>query len=292
MKKRRLTATSAFSHGTFIFLSALTILPLVLLVILSVTDQVSILENGYSFWPEKFTSEGYNYLFVTNTQIWESYRTTIIVTVVGTIGATIVSSMLSYVLSRHSFRYNRFVSLFVFIPMIFHAGVIPSYMVNTQLYGLKNNILVLIIPSLVSCWNVVLLRTFYQDLPGEVIESALVDGANEFQIFYKVATPMAKPGVVTIALLYMLSFWNQWTPSMIYITDSSKQTLQYYVYRLIQDSTLMLEEAAMFGLDISNIPADVVKYSAAVVVMGPTLLLFPFFQKYFVRGISSGAVKG
>ena len=292
MIRKKNDPTVFISHIVFILLSLSTVIPLILLIVISFTSQQSIFEIGYSFFPNQGDLTGYKYLLDGGRTLVGSYKTTIIVTVVGTILGTAVMTMLAYTLSRPNYRYRTIVSFFIFIPMMFHAGIVPSYIVNTSVYNLKDNILVLILPSLVSCWNVVLLRTFFQDLPYEVIESGVIDGANEFTIFYKLAVPMAKSGIVTIALLTMLGFWNQWTPSMIYITKASNQTLQYYVYRMITSTEILREEAMALGLSMNEIPSDIVKYCAAVVVMGPTLLVFPFFQKYFVRGLNSGAVKG
>jgi len=292
MIRKKNDPTVFISHIVFILLSLSTIVPLILLIMISVTSQQSILEVGYSFFPKYFDLSGYKYLLDGGRILLHSYKTTIIVTVVGTILGTSVMTMLAYTLSRPNYKYRTLISLFIFIPMIFHAGIVPSYIVNVSVYNLKDNILVLILPSLVSCWNVVLLRTFFQDLPYEVIESGVIDGANEFVIFYKLAVPMAKSGIVTIALLTMLSFWNQWTPSMIYISKAENQMLQYYLYRLIANTELLKEEAMSMGLSLSEIPSDIIKYCAAIAVMGPTLMVFPFFQKYFVRGLNSGAVKG
>lgn len=292
MIRKKNDPTVFISHIVFILLSLSTVIPLILLIVISFTSQQSIVDLGYTFFPNKFDLSGYKYLLDNGRILLHSYKTTIIVTVVGTLLGTTVMTMLAYTLSRPNYKYRTIVSFFIFIPMMFHAGIVPSYIVNTTVYGLKDNILVLILPSLVSCWNVVLLRTFFQDLPYEVIESGVIDGANEFTIFYKLAVPMAKSGIVTIALLTMLSFWNQWTPSMIYITKAENQTLQYYLYRLVSSSELLREEALQMGLSLKDIPSDIVKYCAAIVVMGPTLMVFPFFQKYFVRGLNSGAVKG
>lgn len=292
MIRKKNDPTVFISHIVFILLSLSTVIPLILLIVISFTSQQSIVDLGYTFFPNKFDLSGYKYLLDNGRILLHSYKTTIIVTVVGTLLGTAVMTMLAYTLSRPNYRYRTIVSFFIFIPMMFHAGIVPSYIVNTTVYGLKDNILVLILPSLVSCWNVVLLRTFFQDLPYEVIESGVIDGANEFTIFYKLAVPMAKSGIVTIALLTMLSFWNQWTPSMIYITKAENQTLQYYLYRLVSSTELLREEALQMGLSLKDIPSDIVKYCAAIVVMGPTLMVFPFFQKYFVRGMNSGAVKG
>lgn len=277
----------------FILLSISTVVPLFLLLTISLSDHNVILTTGgYSFIPAKWSLEGYKYLLENGRIITKSYLVTIFITVVGTLGATTVTTMAGYVLSRRTYCFHRFLSGFMFFTMIFSAGLIPTYIVETRYYGLQDNLLVCILPYLVNCWNAVLLRTFYQDLPYEVIESAIVDGAGEMTIFFKIATPMVKSGIVTIALMTMLSFWNQWQPSQIYFTKADMQTLQLYLFRMIENTQLLLEEAKQMGLTADTIPTEVVKFAAAILVMGPTLAVFPFFQRYFVRGLNTGAVKG
>ena len=293
MRRKKFDLTAAGSHLVFILLSISTIVPLFLLLMISLSDHNAVLTSGgYAFIPEKWSLSGYKYLLESGRIIGKSYLVTILITVVGTIGATTVTTMAGYVLSRRSYCFHRPFGIFIFFTMIFNAGLIPTYIVETKYYGLQDNLLVCILPYLVNCWNAILLRTFYQDLPYEVIESAIMDGAGEMTIFLKIATPMVKSGIVTIALMTMLSFWNQWQPSQIYFTKADMQTLQLYLFRMIQNSQLLLEEARQSGVVIEEIPTEVVKYSAAILVMGPTLAMFPFFQKYFVRGANTGAVKG
>ena len=218
---------------------------------------------------------------------------TIFVTAVGTAVGLIVTAMLSYVLTRRDYKFQRPVSFLVFFAMLFNAGMIPNYILMTQYYHLKDNVLALILPSLVSCWNVILLRTFFYDTPGEVIEAATIDGANEFRIFRSVMLPMAKPALATMALLMTLGYWNQWQSSMLYITKAKDQMLQYYLYRLLKEAELLRSEMQYTqSFNPNDVISDSIKFASAVVVFGPMLIVFPFFQKYFVRGISSGAVKG
>lgn len=281
------------SHLVFIFLCCLTVIPLILLLVLSVTDTVSIVEKGFSYFPIATTLEAYKLVFNPNNTIFSSYMVTTFITVVGTIGGTVLTSMLAYVLSRKDYKFRTIVSFYVFFCIVFHAGLIPGYILTTNTYHLKDNIWVLILPNLVNCWYVILLRTFFQDIPEEVVEAGIIDGADEFRIYKDLVLPMAKPAMATIALLLMLSFWNEWRGSMLYMSKSNQQSLQYYLYRLIKESELLRTELSQMGIGDSNaVPTDSVKFAAAAVVMGPTLAVFPFFQKYFVRGISSGAVKG
>lgn len=281
------------SHLIFAFLCLSTIIPLILLLVLSLTSPVSIVEKGFSFFPLESTLDAYKFVFKPNNTIFDSYLVTIFITVVGTILGTILTSMLAYVLSRKDYKFRSLVSFYVFFCIVFHAGLIPGYILTTNVYHLKDNIWVLILPSLVNCWYVILLRTFFQDIPEEIVEAAIVDGADEFRIYKDVVLPMAKPAMATIALLLMLGYWNEWRGSMLYMSKSSEQSLQYYLYRLIKDAEVLRSEMSQLGIgDANAIPTDSVKFAAAAVVMGPTLAIFPFFQKYFVRGISSGAVKG
>lgn len=292
-KKKKFRPFMILTHAVFIFLSLSATVPLVLLVILSFSDPTSFLERGYSFTPVKWSLYAYEYLMKSGKVIASSYKVTIFVTIVGTAVGLIVTAMLSYVLTRRDYKFQRPVSFLVFFAMLFNAGMIPNYILMTQYYHLKDNVLALILPSLVSCWNVILLRTFFYDTPGEVIEAATIDGANEFRIFRSVMLPMAKPALATMALLMTLGYWNQWQSSMLYISKAKDQMLQYYLYRLLKEAELLRSEIQYTqAFNPDDVISDSIKFASAVVVFGPMLMVFPFFQKYFVRGISSGAVKG
>lgn len=293
MKKNKLDGLEIASHVVFTLLCMLTVLPLVLVIVLSFTDIISVAEKGYSYFPVKTTLEAYKFIFKPGNTIFASYKITIFTTVVGTLCGIVLTSMIAYSLSRKNFKFRTAISFYIFFTTIFGAGLIPTYITVANTYGLKNSVWVLILPNLINCWYVILLRTFFRDVPDELVEAAVIDGASEFRIFKDIFVPVAKSSIATVTLLLMLSFWNDWRTSMIYISTPTKQSLQYYLYQLITNAELLTQELLNSGVgDASVIPTDAAKFAAAVVVMGPTIAVFPFFQKYFVRGITNGAVKG
>lgn len=293
MKSKKMDVLGTVSHVVFILLCMLTVLPLILVVVLSFTDITSVAEKGYSYFPIKTTLAAYEFIFQPGNTIFDSYKVTIFSTAVGTICGIVLTSMIAYSLSRKNYKFRAAISFYIFFTTIFNAGLIPTYITVTNTYHLRDSIWVLILPNMINCWHVILLRTFFRDVPDELVEAATIDGASEFQIFKDIFVPVAKGSIATVTLLLMLSFWNDWRTSMIYISSPSKQSLQYYLYRLITDAELLSQELLNTGVgDAKSIPTDAAKFAAAVVVMGPTIAVFPFFQKYFVRGITNGAVKG
>jgi putative aldouronate transport system permease protein len=276
----------------FIILSLSCLLPLFLVVIISFTDLSSITSRGFSFFPEKWSLVSYVHIFKHPKLILDSYITTIIVTAVGTSGGIVISSMMAYSLSRKDFKWAGVFGFLVFFTMIFNAGLIPSYIINTRYYGLTDNILVLIIPAMIGGWNIILLRTFFFDLPYEIYEAAFIDGCSETRTFWQIVLPMSKPALATIGLFMLLNYWNSWFNSMIYMRTESNYMLQYLLYKILKESEQMLRDMQSGLGAAETMPVETVKFAMAVLVAGPILMIFPFFQKYFVKGISVGAVKG
>ncbi len=278
-------------HVIFAIAALSCIVPMILLVIISFSSKNSVVEVGYSFFPTSLSTEAYDYLFKHPKAIVDSYGVTLLVTVVGTTLSLLFTSMLSFVLSRPDYRYARQMGFIVFFAMLFHAGLIPTYILYTNYYGLKDSIWVLILPGVISTWNVILLRTFFFDTPLEVLEAATIDGGSEFTLYWRIMMPMSTPALATIGLVTALGFWNQWQTSMIYIDTQSKYMLQYLLYKILKQAEILREEA-MMGMTTEEFPSDTIKMAMAVIAAGPMMFVFPFFQKYFVRGIASGAVKG
>lgn len=293
MQKKQISVGNIIINLFFIIFSLCFILPLILIVIISFSSTTSIIELGYTFFPSKWSTEAYEYIFKTPGMIWNAYKVTIIVTIVGTAVGLFVMSMISFVLSRNDYALVRPLGFFVFFAMLFNAGMIPTYIIYTRVYHLKDSLLVLILPGLVNCWNVILMRTFLYEMPDEILEAASIDGCNQINLFFRIVIPMSTPILATIGLMTALGYWNQWMNSMIYIDTSSKYMLQYLLYKILKDAEIMMKEI-IYGatLGTHEFPTNSAKMAMAVIAAGPMMFVFPFFQKYFVRGLTTGAVKG
>lgn len=280
-------------HVVFMLLALSCIIPILLVIILSFSDTTSIVEKGYSLFPTGWSLDAYNYIFHTPELVINSYITTIVVTSVGTAVGLLFTAMIAYALSRKDYALASIFGFLVFFSMLFRAGLIPEYIVFTKYYHMKDSLWILLLPGMVSCWNIILLRTFFFEIPAEIIESASIDGSSEMNTFWRIAMPVSKPALATIGLIMTLGYWNEWTRSMIYIDTQSKYMLQYLLYKILRDAEEMLRDTqAGLSTGITKFPTDTGKMAMAVIAAGPMMFVFPFFQKYFVRGISSGAVKG
>jgi len=293
VKKGKFRPGNLVIHGVFTFLALGCIVPMLLVVILSVSDTKSIVEHGYSLFPSKLSIEAYQYIFRSPKLILDSYGTTLFVTIVGTGVGLILTAMIAYALSRRDYKLAGIVGFLVFFSMLFNAGMIPNYIIFTKYYLMKDTYWILILPGLINSWNIILLRTFFFDLPQEVLESASIDGCSEMRIFWQMVLPISKPALATIGLMMMLGYWNEWTRSMIYIDTESKYMLQYLLYKILRNAEEMMKDSQVgMSLGAAEFPSDSAKMAMAVIAAGPMMFVFPFFQKYFVRGITSGAVKG
>lgn len=278
-------------HLVLIILSLLCLLPFVMILSVSFTSEAGIQANGYGLIPSDFSLEAYQYIFKNPTEVISAYTTTIFVTVVGTISSTVIMSMMAYPLSRQDFKLKNVLSFFVYFTMLFSGGLVPSYILVTKYLGLKDNVLALILPILISAWNVMLLRMFIASIPMSLIEAANLEGASEFKIFFTIVFPLAKVGIVTVALFQVLAFWNDWYQAMLYIDHGDMTTLQYMLYRVMNKVNLAKEYGGAMATQ-EKLPSENLRMALCVVAAGPTLVVFPFFQKYFSKGITVGGVKG
>ncbi len=283
-------------HAFFIFLCVLFITPMLYVISVSFSSQEAVETFGYRLIPKEFSLEAYRYVFRNPTQLINSYKVTIFNSIVGTALSVLVMSMVAYPLSRSSFRYRKPLTFYIFFTMLFSGGLIPSYILNTQYLGLGNNILIYIIPSLASAYNIIIIRTFFQQLPQELMESAKLDGASEMCIFFRIVLPLSKPVIATIALMTMLVKWNDWYTTLIYIRDPELFTLQYMLQKILREVEFMksMAQSSMgISIDLStDLPEEPARFAMVIVAAGPMLVIFPFFQKYFTRGLTIGAVKG
>ncbi|MEG0134132.1 MAG: carbohydrate ABC transporter permease [Clostridium sp.] len=280
----------------FLILAALAIIPFIFVLIISLTSEQSLLMNGYQFWPEEWSLEAYKYIFSSGSQITRAYGITIIVTVTGTLLGLAIMSTYAYALSRKSFIYRKFFTKLIFIPMLFSGGMVASYLVVTRFLGLKDNILALILPICVSSFNIIVLRTFFKTtVPDAIVEAAKIDGASEWVTFIKVVLPISIPGIATIGLFLTLGFWNDWFNAMLYIDNNALIPLQYLLVRLETSMEFLANNAATMGTGAieaaSRMPKETAKMAIVVITTVPILFAYPFFQKYFVGGLTIGAVK-
>lgn len=293
-KKKKPQMGQFILHVLFIVLCVLFIVPFVLVIAISFSNEQDIIMEGYSFIPKHFDLSAYEYVFQNPTSVLNAYKVTIFNTVVATIFGVFIMSMVAYPLSKKRLKGRVGINFFIFFTMLFNGGMVPTYIVITQYLHLDNTIWVYILPYLVNAWHIFLLRSFFATLPEAVFESALIDGASEFRIFLSFVLPLSKPGLATVALFCALERWNDWMTSMLYVSDESLITLQYMLQRILINIQFLQEHSnstAAASL-VSEVPSETVRMALAVVAAGPMLLIFPFFQKYFVKGLTIGAVKG
>ncbi len=272
--------------------SAICLIPFILVISSSFTSETSIIQNGYSLIPWDFSLDAYKLLFASNT-IGPAYIVTIFVTVVGTLLSMLVTSAAAYAISCKQFYYRGAVAFFIYFTMLFSGGLVPSYLWITKYLKLTDNLWVLILPSLVNPWNLLLLRNFFNGIPDSLSESARIDGANDVMILFKIILPISLPGLATVGLFYALAYWNEWYKALLYIRDTHKYPLQYLVMQIQRNIQFVQQNAAQGGAATEGIvPAYSSQMATAVVTIGPIVLLYPFLQKYFVTGLTVGSVKG
>ena len=280
----------AFVHGIMILLSMSCLIPFIMVVSVSLTSEAGINANGYGLIPSEFSLEAYKFVFGTPSEVINAYGTTIFVTVFGTIVGTLMMAMLAYPMSRTDFKYKNALSFFVYFTMLFSGGLVPSYLLVTGL-GMKDTVWALVIPIMFSSWNTMMLRMFMTSIPKALIEAATIDGASEFRIFFSIIIPLSKVGIVTIMLFTALNLWNDWQQAMLYIDHGDLTSLQYMLYRVMNKVNLAKEYAGTIG-QTEKLPGENLRMALCVIAAGPMLIVFPFFQKYFSKGIVVGGVKG
>lgn len=284
-----------FSYITMFVFSAICVLPLLLLVSASLTDQSTIIADGYSFIPSKFSTSAYEYLFQRGSDILRAYGVSVFITVVGTVLGLTITLLMAYPLARKETPHRSLIMFFVFFSILFNGGLIPSYLVYTQMLDLKNTIWALIIPGLLTNgYYIMLMRVFMQgSLEPALIESAQLDGAGEYRILWNIVVPLSKPVLATIGLFLTIMYWNDWQNGMIYITNSELYSVQNLLQRIMKDIQFIQSNMTSNAGDaMQQMPTDTAKMAIAVLGAFPILFAYPFFQKHFISGIMFGAVKG
>jgi len=284
-----------FSHIALFLFTAACIAPFVLLISASLTDQDYIIANGYSFFPTELSLDAYTYLFNRGADIVRAYGVTVFITVVGTALGVTITALLAYPLSRSVTPHRNLIMFLIFFTLLFHGGLVPTYLVYTQFFDMKNTIWALIVPGLLTNgFYVMLMRTFFQTtIPAALIESAQLDGAGEFRTLWSIVLPLSTPIMATIGMFISIMYWNDWQNGMVYITKPELFSIQNLLKRIMEDMNFIKDSmAAEAGGALAEMPSDSVKMAIAVIGALPILVAYPFFQKYFVKGIMIGAVKG
>ncbi|CDZ24952.1 carbohydrate ABC transporter membrane protein 2 [[Clostridium] cellulosi] len=278
-----------------IIVTLLCILPIVLIFMISISDERILIEQGYTFFPKKISFATYEYLFKDTASLLDAYKVTIFTTVVGTAISTAMTMMYAYPISRKSFKYRNVFSFIIFFTMLFQGGLVPWYILYTRYLHINDTLLALIMPGFVSAFNCLIIRTFFrQGLPDEILDAAKVDGAGEFYTFVRIVIPLSTPAIATIALFQALFYWNDWYICMLFIQDSKLFNLQYSLYQALNSLEALSSNsvnAAGVGSAV-NVPTETMRMAMAILSIGPIVLAYPFFQRYFVKGLTIGAVKG
>ena len=273
--------------------AAVCLYPLLLAVGTSLTDEVAVTKYGYNVIPKEFSLSAYETIMGSlGRNLMNAYGVTIGVTVLGTLFSLLISSAFAYMLTVREFKPRRFLNMFLYIPMIFSAGLLPWYIMCTKYYHLTDSFLALVLPCAINAFNVFLLRNFFKSIPEEMAEAAKIDGANYLKIFAVVYFPLAKVGLVTVGLFYALSYWNDYYLALMFIGKQNMYPLQYYLYNMLSNIQFMANQAnASLGYNI-NIPLETTRMATICVTIGPIILLYPFAQKYITKGVIVGAIKG
>ena len=293
-KKSSKILTAVFSNGILLICTLLCIIPFLVVLSASFSDQSQIIAKGYNIFPRGFSLDAYRVTFANGEQILSAYAVTISTTAVGAVLSVLTVALAAFPLSRRDYAWKPFFNFYFYFTMIFSGGAISSYLWITQGLHLKNNVLVLILPMLVGATNVFLMRTYMAAISSEIIEAAKIDGASEYKIFFTIIIPMSTVGLATIFVMTSLNFWNQWYACLMYFSDDKYMTLQYYLIRVMNnlDSILNSKYSMAASIDTSKMPSETARMAMCVVSAGPMIFVFAFFQKYFVGGIALGSVKG
>jgi putative aldouronate transport system permease protein len=274
-------------------ISLVIVVPILYILAVSLTKDAEIYEFGYRLLPAKPVLDAYRFILTYPKQISSAYLVSIASTTLGTLFGLSLSAPLAYVLTRRDFRYRRGFASYAFFPLIFNGGLVPFYIVITKVLGIQNTILALFVPYGISVWFTFLLRGFMSGLPHEMIEAAKIDGAGEFGIFFKIVLPTNKSGLATIGLFYAFAYWNDWWLPLLFVQKQSLVPIQYYLYQTLDRLDFLLRNLQM-GLNVpyESLPNESVRMAVALLAVGPMLFVFPFFQRFFVKGIVVGSLKG
>ncbi len=296
-REERVTVGQVILAIILIICTLFAFLPVELTFVAAFTDEKSIAVNGFRFWPKDWSLAGMSAVLKYGKQLAQSYFVTIFVTVVGTFMGLLFMSMFAYSISRKEFRLARFLSIYLLIPMLFNGGTLSGYIIFTSYYGLKDSLWLLILPLCVSTMNVIILRTYIvNSIPGELMEAAKIDGAGEYRTFFQITLPLLKPSLAAVGFMMATAYWNDWQNALLYIDSDPKKPLQLLLINIQKSIEFLLNNANVPASARAAMGGTIPQYSSTMatvlVVIGPIMVVYPFFQKYFIKGLTVGSVKG
>ncbi|MEK4239495.1 sugar ABC transporter permease [Paenibacillus odorifer] len=284
----------AIAYLVIIGLSVACLLPFLLIISASLTSNESIIRDGYHLIPAQFSLEGYKTVFIFPDEVLRAYAVTATTTVIGTILGLFFMTMAGYVLARKDFKYRNTVSFYIYFTTLFGGGLVPWYIMITKYLGLLDSYAVLVLPGLMTPFLIILMKNFIKSaVPEELFDSGKIDGAGDFRIYWQIVLKLSMPGIATVGLFLALYYWNDWFTSSLFINDTHKYQLQFYLYNVINSAQFIAQMGAGTGVTLATeVPTESTKMAMAIVVTGPILFLYPFVQRFFVKGLTIGAVKG
>jgi putative aldouronate transport system permease protein len=289
------SAANLFLNLLMIFVCLVALVPIYVIVISSVTSEAALTANGYRLWPAEFSTKAYSFLFAQGSIIVTAYINTVLATLAGTVLAVAMVGLYAYAISRDNFKFKTFFTFYAFFTMLFGGGLVSYYMVTRQVLQIQNSLWALFLPSAFSPFWVIVMRTFYKaNVPNEIIESARIDGASEWRTLLQIVIPLSVPGLATVALFSAIGIWNNFFNCLLLVDEAKFYSLQFTIYTTLNNIRFLLENAdKMQGLvNVSTLPSQTFRMAMAVVTVGPIIFAYPFFQRFFVRGLTIGAVKG
>jgi len=277
-------------NTTLLLISIACLLPFLVVVSASLSTENSLVNTGYTLLPQEFNTLAYQYLLVDSAQVLNSYLISLLVTGIGAPLSLLIMALVAYAMTRKHFQYRKAVAFYIFFTMLFSGGLVPSYILITQYLKLKDTVPVLILPALVVGGWVLILRTYFRDLPEELLDAARIDGAGEWRTFFQIVVPLSTPGLATVGLFSALMYWNDWFTPLLYIEKAALFPIQYLLYTIVNNMDFLdlLSQQAGMRVDPPRIPA---RMAMVVLAIGPILLAYPFVQRYFIRGIRVGSLK-
>ena len=286
---------TVFLHIFFCLLCVICVLPVLMVISASISSEASLVEYGYTLFPKEISFDSYRFVFSSSNSIFRAYAVTIIVTVLSVVIGVLTTAMYAYVITRPYFKQAKLFSFLSYFTMIFNGGLVATYLINVKVLSLSNSIWALILPGTFTAWNVMVTKSFFNaSVPDSIIESAKIDGAGEFKIFLRIVMPISLPCIATIALFITMSKWNDWMSPMLYVTEPDLYTLSFLLQNMLLNIQQLMENAAEAGIShqMEQIPSEGARMALCIVAAGPILIAYPFFQKYFIQGMTVGAVKG
>ena len=281
-------------HIILLLLTVMCLFPILLTAVISLSSSQAIATEGYTLFPSEWSFDAYKYVFADPLVVGRAYGITIFNAAVGTSFGILVTALYAYALTRQNYKLRKFFTYYMLVTMIFSGGTVASYMVNTQVFRLTNTITIMILPFLINAWNVVVMRTFINtSVPKAIIESAKIDGASEWRTFFQIVTPVSLPGIASVSFFILLAIWNDWNMPLLYITDDKLYNLQFLLQRIMKSIEVIKNnpEYIKVAQSMASVPTESARMALCLVALGPILIVYPFFQRYFLSGISVGSVK-